>query len=279
MSDFWLYRVCRVMGTSYFLTRQLILQNICAVSAFEAWLQSGQCFFYAFEETRFFSTKDLGVLCGMQKWKIKVADMIWIWDSEESIHLWWIGKPDEGGSRERHLLQFIPEEKNCLVGGLQSADFFRGDNKEGIDARNEVCMLQPSSVFICSRIGCQIGCQLHQTLNSKPHKRILETYHDNHQSYLAPFCVCVCVCVCAFSHLHLCKKLVSPHIMCRLQFLLWRTCFCGWRREDRLVLFFFNPFWTGVAVFLPKKKIRSAILETWWAIWFWSIYQCRGSIS
>jgi len=36
------------------------------------------------------------------------------------------------------LLQFIPEEKNCLVGGLQSADFFRGDNKEGIDARNEV---------------------------------------------------------------------------------------------------------------------------------------------
>jgi hypothetical protein len=97
------------------------------------------------------------------------------------------------------LLQFIPEEKNCLVGGLQSADFFRGDNKEGIDARNEVCMLWPSSVFICSRIGCQIGCQLHQTLNSKPHKRILETYHDNHQSYLAPFCVCVCVCVCIFS--------------------------------------------------------------------------------
>jgi hypothetical protein len=36
----------------------------------------------------------------MQKWKIKVADMIWTWDIEESIHLWWIGKPDEGGSRE-----------------------------------------------------------------------------------------------------------------------------------------------------------------------------------
>jgi hypothetical protein len=89
------------------------------------------------------------------------------------------------------LLQFIPEEKNCLVGGLQSVDFFRGDNKEGIDARNEVCMLRPSSVFICSRI----GCQLHQTLNSKPHKRILETYHENHQSYLALLCVCVCVCV------------------------------------------------------------------------------------
>jgi hypothetical protein len=63
------------MGTSCFLTRQLIVQNMCAVSAFEAWLQSGQCF-YAFEESRFFSTKDLGVLCGMQKWKIKVADMI-----------------------------------------------------------------------------------------------------------------------------------------------------------------------------------------------------------
>ncbi len=76
VSNFWLYRFCRVMGTSYFLTRQLIVQNICAVSAFEAWLQSGQCFFYAFEETGFFSTKDLGVLCGMQKWKIKVADMI-----------------------------------------------------------------------------------------------------------------------------------------------------------------------------------------------------------
>ncbi len=76
VSDFWLYRVFRVMGTSYFLTGQLILQNICAVSASEAWLQSGQCFFYAFEEIRFFSTKDLGVLCGMQKWKIKVADMI-----------------------------------------------------------------------------------------------------------------------------------------------------------------------------------------------------------
>jgi hypothetical protein len=30
---------------------------------------------------------------------------------------------------------------------------------------------------------------------------------------------------------------------------------------------------------LPKKKIRSAILETWWIMWFWSIYQCRGSIS
>jgi len=173
------------------------------------------------------------------------------------------------------LLQFIPEEKNCLVGGLQSADFFRGDNKEAIDARNEVCMLQPSSVFICSRIGCQIGCQLHQTIKSKSYKRVLETYQENHQSYLAPFCVCVC----AFSHLHLCRKLVSLHIMCRLQFLLWRTCLCGWRREDRLVLFFFNLFWTGVAVFLPKKKIRSAILETWWTMWFWSIYQCRGSIS
>ncbi len=93
------------------------------------------------------------------------------------------------------MLQFIPEEKNCLVGGLQSADFFRGDNKEGIDARNEVCMLWPSSVFICSRIGCQIGCQLHQTLNSKPHKRILETCHENHQSYLAPFSESVCVCI------------------------------------------------------------------------------------
>jgi hypothetical protein len=30
--------------------------------------------------------------------------------------------------------------------------------------------------------------------------------------------------------------------MCRLQFLLWRTCLRGWRREDRLVLFFFNLF-------------------------------------
>jgi hypothetical protein len=59
------------MGPSYFLTRQLILQNICAVLAFEAWLQSGQCFFYAFEETRFLSTKDLGVLCGMQNGKSK----------------------------------------------------------------------------------------------------------------------------------------------------------------------------------------------------------------
>jgi len=66
------------------------------------------------------------------------------------------------------LAPIYSEEKNCLVGGLQSADFFRGDNKEGIDARNEVCMLWPSSVFICSRIGCQIGCQLHQTLNSTP---------------------------------------------------------------------------------------------------------------
>ncbi len=91
------------------------------------------------------------------------------------------------------MLQFIPEEKNCLVGGLQSADFFRGDNKEVIDARNEVCMLRPSSVFICSRIGCQIGCQLHQTIKSKSYKRVLETYQENHQSYLAPFCVCVCI--------------------------------------------------------------------------------------
>jgi hypothetical protein len=42
--------------------------------------------------------------------------------------------------------------------------------------------------------------------------------------------------------------------MCRLQFLLWRTCLRGWRREDRLVLFFFNLFWTGLTVFLPKKE-------------------------
>jgi 6-phosphofructo-2-kinase/fructose-2,6-biphosphatase len=62
----------------------------------------------------------------------------------------------------------VGKYRRLKLGSSQSADFFRGDYKEGIDARNEVCMLWPSSVFICSRIGCQIGCQLHQTLNSKP---------------------------------------------------------------------------------------------------------------
>jgi hypothetical protein len=53
-----------------------------------------------------------------------------------------------------------------------------------------------------------------------------------------------------------------------------------WMKEGGQVgALFFNLFWTGVAVFLPKKIIRSAILETWWTMWFWSIYQCRGSIS
>jgi hypothetical protein len=62
------------MGTSYFLTRQLIVQNICAVSAFEAWLQSGQCFFYAFEEPGFsqLRTWESCVVCknGKSKWQI-----------------------------------------------------------------------------------------------------------------------------------------------------------------------------------------------------------------
>ncbi len=134
------------------------------------------------------------------------------------------------------LAPIYSEEKNCLVGGLQSEDFFRGDDKEGIDARNEVCMLWPSSVFICSRIGCQIGCQLHQTLNSKPHKGFWKPIMRTINHILPPSLSCAC----AFPHLYLCKKLVSLHIMCRLQFLLWRTCLCGWRREDRLVLFFFT---------------------------------------
>jgi hypothetical protein len=139
------------------------------------------------------------------------------------------------------LLQFIPEEKNCLVGGLQSADFFRGDNKEGIDARNEVCMLWPSSVFICSRIGCQIGCQLHQTLNSKPHQRILETYHENHQSYLAPFCVCVCVhfleCVCpTLSEFFLFANLTTQFANCNL----------GWITMAPSVLFFNFGVWPAM---------------------------------
>ncbi len=70
----------------------------------------------------------------------------------------------------------------------------------------------------------------------------------------------LCVCVCAFSHLHLCKNLVSPHIMCRLQFLLWRTCLRGWRREDRLVLFF-SPFLNRSNSFLDKK--RKSDLQFW----------------
>ncbi len=134
------------------------------------------------------------------------------------------------------LAPIYSEEKNCLVGCLQSVDFFRGDNKEGIDARNEICMLRPSSVFICSRIGCQIGCQLHQTLNSKPHKGFWKPIMRIINHILPPSVSHVC----AFSHLYLYKKLVSPHIMCRLQFLLWRTCLRGWRREERLVLFFFT---------------------------------------
>jgi hypothetical protein len=95
------------------------------------------------------------VVCKMENQSGRYDLNLGYWRKHSSLVDWktrW--RRQQGTCR---FLQFIPEEKNCLVGGLQSADFFRGDNKEGIDARNEVCMLWPSSVFICSRIGCQIG--------------------------------------------------------------------------------------------------------------------------
>jgi hypothetical protein len=62
----------------------------------------------------------------MQKWKIKVADMIWTWDIEESIHLWWIGKPYEGGSREHVACSNLFWRKKLLGGWFAVCGLLQG---------------------------------------------------------------------------------------------------------------------------------------------------------
>ncbi|KAH8936843.1 hypothetical protein BDL97_17G106100 [Sphagnum fallax] len=46
----------------------------------------------------------------------------------------------------------------------------------------------------------------------------------------------------------------------RLQFLLWRTCLSGWRRDDMLVPFFFLPFLNRSSSILAQKK---SYLQFW----------------
>jgi 6-phosphofructo-2-kinase/fructose-2,6-biphosphatase len=51
----------------------------------------------------------------------------------------------------------VGKYRHLKLGSSQSADFFRGDNKEGIDARNEVAVLAMEDILAWIEEGGQVG--------------------------------------------------------------------------------------------------------------------------